>query len=419
MPASVQPVTFYVPPSSAEPVEVRTAHSGLRMVLINRESVGLLDDGWAVLGVYFLLGPCADDPDRYLAYVGEVGRRTLLLRLKEHVGGKRWWSRALLIASASDEFNSAEIGWLEGRLYDVLNNAVAAEVMNKGRPGDESLASQDRGVLERYIEPIMAALRACGASPDTADQRPPTPRGQKKKFYRESVKDLIDAGLLKPGTMLQPLRKGLMKTALVLPDGSLRVGEQIFTAVSPAAMAVSGNRAEPGWDFWGAPSGEGGYVPLFTLRERLREDGKAIPGDGGTAASQPATPMPAGPMTSVVAEPSAEPAEMLTAPVEAPLPKKPRQFSDTVSDLLDAGLLLPGDGLYPARKALRKARAKLQPDGRLEFNGEVYGSLSASAVAVSGNKAEPGWNFWAVERDGNLISLYELREQLRASRGNA
>jgi hypothetical protein len=110
---------------------------------------------------------------------------------------------------------------------------------------------------------------------------------------------------------------------------------------------------------------------------------------------------------------------MLTAPVEAPLPKKPRQFSDTVSDLLDAGLLLPGDGLYPARKALRKARAKLQPDGRLEFNGEVYGSLSASAVAVSGNKAEPGWNFWAVERDGNLISLYELREQLRASRGNA
>ncbi len=419
MPASVQPVTFYVPPSSAEPVEVRTAHSGLRMVLINRESVGLLDDGWAVLGVYFLLGPCADDPDRYLAYVGEVGKRTLLLRLKEHVGGKQWWSRALLIASASDEFNSAEIGWLEGRLYDVLNNAVAAEVMNKGRPGDESLASQDRGVLERYIEPIMAALRACGASPDTADQRPPTPRGQKKKFYKESVKDLIDAGLLKPGTMLQPLRKGLTQTALVLPDGSLRVGEQVFTAVSPAAMAVSGNKAEPGWDFWGAPSGKGGYVPLFTLRDRLREDGKAVPGNGGTAASQPATPMSAEPMTLVDAEASAELAEVLTAPVDAPLPKKPRQFSETVSDLLDAGLLVPGDGLYPVRKALRKARAKLQPDGRLELNGDVYGSLSASAVAVSGNKAEPGWNFWAVERDGTLISLYDLREQLRASRATA
>jgi hypothetical protein len=264
----------------------------------------------------------------------------------------------------------------------------------------------------------MAALRACGASPDTADQRPPAPRGQKKKFYRESVKDLIDAGLLKPGTMLQSLRKGLMKAALVLPDGSLRVGEQIFTAVSPAAMAVSGNKAEPGWDFWGAPSGEGGYVPLFTLRERLREDGKAVTGNGGTAASQLAAPMLSGPMRSVVAE-RPGPAEVLKAPAEAPSPKKPRQFSETVSDLLDAGLLLPGDGLYPMRKTLRKVRAKLQPDGCLELNGEVYGSLSASAVAVSGNKAEPGWNFWAVERDGSLISLYELREQLRVSRAKA
>ena len=186
----VQPVTFYVSSSSTEPVEVRVSHSGLRMMLVNRESLGLLDDSWAVLGVYFLLGPFEGDPDLYRAYVGEVGKRTLLLRIKEHVDSKQWWSRALLIASASDEFNSAEIGWLEGRLYDVLNNAVAAEVMNKGRPGDDSLAPQDRGVLERYVEPIMAALRACGASPDTADQRPQLPKGHKKKVYKESYRKL-------------------------------------------------------------------------------------------------------------------------------------------------------------------------------------------------------------------------------------
>ena len=41
--------------------------------------------------------------------------------------------------------------------------------------------------------------------------------------------------------------------------------------------------------------------------------------------------------------------------------------------------------------------------------------MSAAAVAVSGNKAEPGWEFWAVERDGKLVSLYDLREELRAS----
>lgn len=39
MTGNVQPVTFYVPPSAGEPVEVKVTHSGLRMVLVNRESV--------------------------------------------------------------------------------------------------------------------------------------------------------------------------------------------------------------------------------------------------------------------------------------------------------------------------------------------------------------------------------------------
>jgi hypothetical protein len=419
MPAPVQPVTFYVRSSSTEPVDVRVAHSGLRMVLVNRESVGLLDDSWAVLGVYFLLGP-SDDPDCYRAYVGEVGKRTLLVRIKEHISAKQWWSRALLIASASDEFNSAEIGWLEGRLYDVLNNAVAAEVMNKGRPGDDSLAAQDRGVLERYVEPIMAALRACGTSPDTADQKPPAAPAQKKKVYKESVKDLIDAGLLKAGTVLQPLRKGLTQTALVLADGNLKVGDQIFSAVSPAAMAVSGNKSEPGWDFWGAPSGEGGYVPLFTLRERLREDGGATeasvatpPSGSGAPGAAPTAPAPAAPEPDGV--PTPEPSAPVARAEQSTARKKPRQFTETVADLLAAGLLHPGDELQSVRKALGEVRATVQPDGRLLFDGDVHGSLSAAAVAASGNKAEPGWEFWAVERDGKLMRLYDLRDQLRAA----
>lgn len=266
--ASPQPVRFYVPSSSAEPIEIDVAHSGLRMVLVNRESARWLGEEWKVLGIYFLLGPSPDHPERFRAYVGEVGRRDLLVRLKEHADQREWWNRALLIAS---EFNSAEIGWLEGRLYDVLNNAIAADVMNKGRPGDDSIAPKDRGVLERYVEPIVAALRACGASPDTADQKP-VPKGKKHTHYGESVKDLIDADLLKVGTRLHPLRTNLTTTALVLEDGSLELAGVVYAAVSPAAQAVSGNKAEAGWDFWGAPSGDGHLVSLFDLRERLRAD---------------------------------------------------------------------------------------------------------------------------------------------------
>jgi hypothetical protein len=399
VPSTVQPVTS-TSQSAGEPVEVRVAHSGLRMVLVNRESVRLLGEEWKVLGVYFLLGPSPDppDPDRFRAYVGEVGRRDLLLRLKEHASQKEWWSRALLIASASDEFNSAEIGWLEGRLYDVLNNAISADLMNKGRPGDDSIAPKDRGVLERYVEPITAALRACGAPPDTEDQKPPPP-GKKRAYYHESLKDLIDAKLLKVGTRLNPLRKNLTTTALVLDDGSLEVAGAVFSAVSPAAQAVSGNKSEPGWEFWGAPSGDGGFVSLFDLRDRLRSDKQ----DGH---AQPTSPEPRSDIGKTPAE------------SESGVDPKPgkRHFKESVKDLIEGGLLEVGSVLRPARPG-REATAVVLEDGCVRVGEQVLSSLSAAATAVTGNKADPGWEFWAIEKDGELVSLYELREQLRALRG--
>jgi len=69
------------------------------MVLVNRESVGLLDDSWAVLGLYFLLGPSEEGPDSYRAYVGEVGRRTRVLRTTG-------WGRPQTLVSSSARHRS-------------------------------------------------------------------------------------------------------------------------------------------------------------------------------------------------------------------------------------------------------------------------------------------------------------------------
>lgn len=406
MTANVQPVTFYVPSTAELPIDLNVAHSGLRMVLVNRGAIRRLGDEWKVLGVYFLLGPDPGSSDRFLAYVGEVGRRNLVLRLSEHAAQKAWWNRALLIASNNpDGFNSAEIGWLEGRLYDVLNNAVAATLMNNGRPGDDSIAIQDRGVLERYVEPTIAALRAVGASPDTADQQPP-PLGKKRAYYRESVKDLIDADLLKPGTRLRPLRKYLTTTALVLDDGRLEVGSARFSAVSAAAVAVSGNQSEPGWEFWGAPSGDGSFASLFDLRDRLRADHASSPKQSGATAS------------AVVPTPRrAHGAEGGDAANLAVVRRK-RHYGDSVRDLIDAGLLAPGQDLEPTRRG-KIERATVLESGRLELGGKEFETLSAAAKAVSGNSSEPGWEFWAVVERGHRVTLFDLRARLRASVGRA
>lgn len=392
---NLQPVTFYVPSSANDPIELNVTHSGLRMVLVNRDAIRRLGDEWKVLGVYFLLGPDPDAADRFLAYVGEVGRRNLLLRVTEHAAQKPWWNRALLIAGSGTEgFNSAEIGWLEGRFYDVLNNAVAARVMNKGRPGDDSISVKDRGVLERYVEPTIAALRAVGAPPDTVDQRP-LPAGKKRTVYRESVKDLIDADLLKAGTRLRPLRKNLTTTALVLDDGSLDVEGARFSAVSTAAQAVSRNQSEPGWEFWGAPSGDGGFVSLFALRERLRAD------------------RPASPTKDQVKAASAPDAVGVAGPVVTPLhdARRKRHYTANIGDLVSAGLLVPGQELVPTRRG-KSERAIVLESGRLKIGDVEFASLSAAAKAVSGNSSEPGWEFWAIETPGGRVTLFQLRARM-------
>jgi hypothetical protein len=143
--------------------------------------------------------------------------------------------------------------------------------MNIKRPGDDSIKPQDLGVLKHYVEAILAALRACGVSPDTADQKPMP--NSKPKRYSETLADLIAEGLLKPETKLQPLKPlkpGLATQATVLPDGQLQIEGQTFTSLSGAAKFVTGTVAVAGWDFWGAPSDEGPLVSLFDLRERLR-----------------------------------------------------------------------------------------------------------------------------------------------------
>jgi hypothetical protein len=389
MTTPVEIVRFYVPSSATEPMDVMVDHSGLRMVLVNRESIKLLDEKWRVRGLYFLLGS-ADDPDRFKAYVGEVGTSTLIQRLRNHAVKKEWWSRALLIASASDQFNSAEIGWLEGRLYDVLNNAVAAEVMNGNRPGDDSLPARERGVLERYVAPVMAALRACGAPPDTADQKPP-PKGTKPKYYSETVADLIGAGLLKPGTQLVPLRKNLTTVATVLPDGQLRVAGDQYGSLSAAAKAVSGKVAEAGWDFWGSPSGEGGYVPLATLRSRLRR-GKTASEAIFNAPEKPAPTTAGVPKETSAARPNVG-------------RRSPRRFSGTVAQLIEKGLLQPGTVLRPARRSLDKT-ATVDASGSINVDGVSHSTPSGAAKAASGQKAEPGWDFWVVddEQGGTLAA---------------
>src|SRR6266536_3331451 len=85
--------------------------------------------------------------------------------------------------------------------------------------------------------------------------------------YGVSVKDLLAAGLLTPGTLLLPAQDDLDAIAEVLPDGRIRLDEEIHDTPSGAGRAALG-MATNGWTFWIADTAEG-RRKLAELRANL------------------------------------------------------------------------------------------------------------------------------------------------------
>ncbi|MFY1690612.1 CBS domain-containing protein [Plantactinospora sp. WMMB782] len=89
-----------------------------------------------------------------------------------------------------------------------------------------------------------------------------------------------------------------------------------------------------------------------------------------------------------------------------------------LSDLLEAGLLKPGQELYfQQRLGERPHEATVIEPGRLRLpDGREFGTPSAAGSAASGLVAVPGWEAWRVGRGGP--TLHELRQRLLESVAN-
>jgi hypothetical protein len=400
--AAATTATFHLPHSSLEPIELTVKMPALAMAVVPRDAVSALDEKWAkAIGVYVLLGQPDDAEHDFRCYVGQSGTGGLKERLtthrhsstwqKSHQLGSDWWQRALIVRSRDEDgFNSAEAGWLEGRLWGVLDSAPQAKLVGK-RGDDQTLPKHQRDELEQYVPAITAVLRAIGASPDTPDQQVKPPKRPKK--HNATILDLIQAGLLTPGAELRSISSQHEAIALVGHQGDLLVHSETYDSPSGAAVAIVGHEMN-GWTFWGFQSGDGTLVPLAALREELD------PAKGG---EEPPPKKPLRPES-----------------VRVDKPRKKQQIGEVVKSgplkaLIDAGVLEVGTQLSASSKdGLRKAT--VDSDGYLHLDdGSVHQKPSGAARRITGY-ATNGWTFWHTTIDGNPVSLKTLREQAKSAR---
>lgn len=92
--------------------------------------------------------------------------------------------------------------------------------------------------------------------------------------------------------------------------------------------------------------------------------------------------------------------ELLEYRVEYKPPKVP------FGSLIASGYIRIGEALYSKD---RKHRAVVQADSSLTY-GDTVGSIHKVSAKILGRKANNGWDFWYVEREGKLISIDQLRK---------
>lgn len=272
------PLTVLLPESVSDPVEMYDPHAALRMAVIERDGVAGLGVEWDCPGVYVLLDPI-DAEGTYGAYVGKApsGLRS---RMPDHVRKKDHWRRALLVArDTTYGFHSAHVGWLEGRLYDLLDAAEFARLANGNRPRDETLPAYERATLETCMVPIQRVLRLLGYNPETPSDTPAAPgapRRRTSRFFGIEVTALIASGHLTPGTRLVSTNGVYPASAKVLDDGRIEFNGDPYDTPSAAASAAKDGKAANGWDFW-AVEDTAGRTTLGTLRARHLDNRPVTP----------------------------------------------------------------------------------------------------------------------------------------------
>lgn len=259
----------------------------LRLALVRRESIKLLSPSeWGSPGVYFLIEDPESRGEHTRVYVGKsrqkdgVRGRLLTQNTSPSAGADFTWTRvAAFTRPAEHGLNSAQVGYLEGRLSAKLRKLPTIDVQAGKRDEDETLHPAQSTTMDALIPTFVVGLRLAGLwieplepSDTTQDTIEKTVAG-KKKSYSVSIAALLNVGTLTPGDVLVFERKGESRTCTVAADGVLLLDGEEFTSPSSAAVAAYPGdlKAAAGWDVWKLRDGG---KSLGELRDEFIELGK-------------------------------------------------------------------------------------------------------------------------------------------------
>jgi Domain of unknown function (DUF4357) len=113
-------------------------------------------------GVYLLLGPDPDLPERQLVYVGEGDQVKSRLTAHDDDEAKDFFTRAVLIVSKDENLTKAHARYLESRIIAAIRRAGRAKLANSTEPPFRGLPEPEIADMERVIDEIEILLPVLG-----------------------------------------------------------------------------------------------------------------------------------------------------------------------------------------------------------------------------------------------------------------
>lgn len=267
---STTPVNVQVPSSPDGPVVADFVEHAIRAAYVNRAHLRSLPEAWNDAGVYVLL----TDDGSGRVYVGKAV--ALRKRLQEHARREKLpWMRAIAMKrDTTHGFNSAEIGYLEGRLAAEVAAVSGLTVVQGKTDSDMTLPPHMMLSLDALIASMLAAIRLAGIdiSKEEADVEPDHDSTKSKRSPKSipgTVADLVSAGLLAAGEKLFLQQGSVQAHGSVTTDGAIVVNNVAYTSPSRAAAKALDLQSSNGWTTWHVGSLSG--ATLDALRRQWRE----------------------------------------------------------------------------------------------------------------------------------------------------
>lgn len=251
---STTPVNVQIPSDAEAPVIADFVEHALRVAFVDRAHLASMPiDDWDAPGIYVLL--TGDGSGR--VYVGQA--RKVRSRLIAHNSQERLsWRRAVAVKrDTTDGFNTAEIGYLEGRVSAEIAALGNLKVVEGQTSGDETLPKHMMISLDSFVKSILGALRLAGVD-TTRRNRETEPEDEAdtsettagRVTYPVKFSDLVSSGLIRAGETLFLKQGSTEAQGNVTADGEIVVRGVAYKSPSSAAANALGLQSSNGWTTW-------------------------------------------------------------------------------------------------------------------------------------------------------------------------